>query len=237
MAVELTSRQEIFLNKLRELYQRLRHPVHYSLIAKELGVNRFSAYDMLKVLEKKGLAARQYIRQRNRTGPGRSMVVFYPINVTGRSQSVADRTPSEEWQRLRASILERLRRARYVGYGKTLNEILGSLSDRSPLDYCAQMIGVLLLNLRASAGKMTETRLFSTLRVLSGPAAETSLGALAGLSLGNSISKAGNDTRFWKTLLGHVRKYQEYLSDLSEEKKRELIKFLQEAVIAFHSEP
>ena len=234
--MDLTYRQEAFLNKLRELCQRLRQPVHYSLVAKELGVNRFSAYDMLKVLEQKGLAARQYVRRRNQTGPGRSMVVFYPTNVMGIGQTASDRSLTEEWQRLRASILGRLRRVRRAEYGKVLNETLSSLSERSPLSYCALMIGVLLLNLKAGAGKAAEKRQFVALRALVETAGETTLGALAGLSLGNSIQTAENDASLWEALLAHVKKYQEYLSGLSEDGKQELVQFLQEAVIAFHSE-
>jgi energy-coupling factor transport system substrate-specific component len=74
----LTPRQRAFLDKLFELCREHQGPVHYSAVAEHLGVNRFSAYDMLKVLEKKGLAASSYALAAGHSGPGRSMVVFEP---------------------------------------------------------------------------------------------------------------------------------------------------------------
>ena len=78
---KLTPRQRAFLDNLLELYREGRAPVHYSELAKRLGVNRFSAYDMLKVLEKKGLASASYTLRSAaaaQPGPGRSIVVFSP---------------------------------------------------------------------------------------------------------------------------------------------------------------
>ena len=77
---KLTARQKAFLEKLLELYHEHKGPVHYSAVAERLGVNRFSAYDMLKVLEKKGFASSSYALRSaapaaatGHTGPGRSM--------------------------------------------------------------------------------------------------------------------------------------------------------------------
>ena len=59
--LKLTTRQQTFLDKLFELYREFKGPVHYSIVAEKLGVNKFSAYDMLKVLEDKGVAASSYV--------------------------------------------------------------------------------------------------------------------------------------------------------------------------------
>jgi Mn-dependent DtxR family transcriptional regulator len=59
--LKLTPRQQAFLDKLFELYREFKQPVHYSIVADKLGVNKFSAYDMLKVLEEKGVAASDYV--------------------------------------------------------------------------------------------------------------------------------------------------------------------------------
>ena len=69
--LKLTPRQQTFLDKLFELY-REKGPVHYSTVADKLGVNKFSAYDMLKVLEEKGVAASDYVLSDDQAGPGRS---------------------------------------------------------------------------------------------------------------------------------------------------------------------
>jgi len=64
------------LDKLLDLYRERKSPIHYSQLAEALQVNRFSAYDMLKALERKGLAMPQYVLRRE--GPGRSAVLFAP---------------------------------------------------------------------------------------------------------------------------------------------------------------
>ncbi len=66
--LKLTPRQQAFLDKLFELYRELKGPVHYSIVADKLGVNKFSAYDMLKVLEEKGVAASDYVLGGDQTG-------------------------------------------------------------------------------------------------------------------------------------------------------------------------
>ena len=77
----LTARQRTFLRELQRLYREHRKPVHYTAIAERVGVNRFSAYDMLKVLEKKGVASSTYALAAGHSGPGRSMVVFAPTEL------------------------------------------------------------------------------------------------------------------------------------------------------------
>ncbi len=50
----LTERRKQFLQKLLDLYRRTNLPVHYESVAQALGVSKWTAYDMLKALEKLG---------------------------------------------------------------------------------------------------------------------------------------------------------------------------------------
>jgi len=224
------------LEKLEDLYQRSERPVHYSQVAKELGVSRFSAYDMLQLLEKKGLAGRQYIRGEKRVGPGRSMVVFYPTDHAS-SQTLV---PSEsinlgkEWQQLRQTILVRLRSVEQVNYHQVLSDTLPSLPGKSPLEYCAEMIEALLLNLQEGMERAAQAKLLQTLKALV-KSREMGLGALAGLSLGKAL-RGQDDASLTENLLSRMQAFQEYLSGLSEESRSALVDFLQDAVLALDSE-
>lgn len=51
--MKITRRQEDFIRKLLDLYRESEGPIHYSELAERLGVNRFTAYDMLRLLEEK----------------------------------------------------------------------------------------------------------------------------------------------------------------------------------------
>jgi predicted ArsR family transcriptional regulator len=76
--MDLTRRQEEFVRSLLDLYGELQEPFHYSELAERLGVSRFTAYDMLRVLEEKGIVASQYQLDEERGGPGRSTVMYEP---------------------------------------------------------------------------------------------------------------------------------------------------------------
>jgi hypothetical protein len=228
--IKLTPRQRAFLDKLRDLYRERRGPVHYSTVAEQLGVSKFSAYDMLRVLEKKGVAGSEYLLSAKRSGPGRSRVVFYPTA----SKAGEDRpgASDERWLRFKQRLLNELREAREVGYREKLTDFLSRLPDlRTPTEYCAETIAVLLLNLDLIKERVSER---NPLRSLSGlfTAGETGLGTLAGLSLGSMLMAMG-ESSLADRLLASVRRYQDHLSQLSEENKRRLTDFLQEALVVF----
>lgn len=237
---KLTPRQFAFLDKLLELYRETHRPVHYSAVAARLGVNRFSAYDMLKVLEQKGFVASSYALEAGHSGPGRSMVVFTPAAQAAAvfPAGVAERPEEqdEEWQRVRERVLNKLREAREANYREALNDLLARLPEaKAPLVFCTEMIGVLLLALaymrrvKARAGQVNPFRTLTTLWTGS----STTLETLAGLSVGATLSvddDRGNSLA--RKLLGPVRRYQLTLARLSEEARSALVQFLQEALEA-----
>ena len=90
IVMKLTARQEAFLQNLIMLYQSDATPVHYTVLAEQLDVNRYTAYDMLKVLEKKGYVASQYRAKEGHSGPGRSEIVFAPTEKANHLFQQAD---------------------------------------------------------------------------------------------------------------------------------------------------
>jgi len=228
--IKLTPRQRAFLDKLRDLYRERRRPVHYSMVAERLGVSKFSAYDMLRLLEQKGVAASEYLLSAERSGPGRSQIVFYPTVSTAQEDQTAER--DEEWLRFKQRLLNELREARDVGYREKLTDFLSHLPNlRRPLEYCAETTAALLLNLDLLKDKVSER---TPLRSLHGllTAGEAGLTTLAGLSLGSMLMAVG-DSSLTDRLLTSVRRYQDHLSRLSEGNKQRLTDFLQEALAVF----
>lgn len=228
--IKLTPRQQAFLDKLRDLYRERRGPVHYSKVAERLGVSKFSAYDMLRVLEQKGVAASEYLLSAGRRGPGRSRVVFYPTaSNTWEDQATEG---DEDWLRFKQRLLNELREVRDVDYREKLVDFLSHLPDlRAPLEYCAKTIAVLLLNLDLLREKVSEHNPLRSLNSLL-TAGEAGLGTLAGLSLGSMLMAAG-ESSLTNRLLASIRRYQDHLSQLSEGNKHRLTDFLQEALTIF----
>ncbi len=232
---KLTARQRAFLDKLLELYREHKGPVHYSDVADRLGVNRFSAYDMLKVLEKKGLASSSYALAAGHSGPGRTMVVFEPTaQATGTLVRNGEGSIlGADWQNVRERVLKKLHAARDANYREALNDLLARLPEaKAPLVFCAEMIGVLLLNMQRAKARAGDLNPFRALAALRG-SDDAGLETLAGLSVGATLA-AEDDAGLSLTqrLLENARRYQASLSRLSAEARSALVQFLEEALEA-----
>lgn len=233
--MRLTPRQQAFLDNLFELYREFNGPVHYSVVAERLGVNKFSAYDMLKLLEEKGVAASSYVLGESNTGPGRSMVVFYPTHKAAKflTQLRDEVLGSEEWHQAKELVLQRIRETQESNYAEAVRDILARLPDvKTPLMYCTEMIGVLLLNVADASKKTDELFPFQTLKSLT-TRDEVGLGTLAGFSLASIMSNNTRDPSLISKLDSHTKRFQVHLSELSEESVNRLTTFLQDALKAF----
>jgi len=231
----LTPRQSAFLDKLLELYREHKGPVHYSDVAVRLGVNRFSAYDMLKVLEKKGFATSSYALAAGHSGPGRSMIVFAPMHEAatfGTPRRDNDRL-DEEWRNARAWVLKKLRETRGSSYREALNDLMARLPEaKAPLTFCTEMVGALLLNMERARTRGGE---FNPFRALAAFRANDhgGLEMLAGLSVGATLSADDeSSSSITQRLLDQAHHYQTSLSRLSDPARSALAQFLEEALDA-----
>ncbi len=226
--MKLTPRQQTFLDNLFELYGELKGPVHYSVVADKLGVNKFSAYDMLKVLEEKGVAASDYVLSDDQAGPGRSQVVFYPTNKAAKflTQLREEMRYNADWQRVKERILERLQESHQNNPTDALRESLSNLPDtKIPLNYCAEMISVLLLNI----DRLRSYNLMPAMDILA-PKGQVGLATLAGLSLGSSLTSGTDDKTLTEKLITHTQRFQTQLTEMSDESITKLSAFLNDAM-------
>ena len=225
----MTDRQEAFLEQFWELYREVKTPVHYSVVAQKLRMSNISAYDMLRLLKRKGMVASQYLLPKKQRGPGRSTVVFYP---TQRARSLLTRAGTEEgerreWEDQREKILQSLRK-RKNEYDEMLDELLSRIPDRkSPMLHSTEMITAIALQIsqlggEASAGLLNEVRKLMA-------AGESGLSALAGLPLGLMIAD-GTDEDLSAKLISYVERYQQDLSRLGTESKKALTEFFLEVL-------
>ncbi len=233
----LTARQRQFLSKLLDLFLEAQEPIHYSVVAQRLGVNPFTAYDMMKLLERKGLVRAVYRLPPNHNSPGRSTIAFVPTpKAHAAMRLLGGRTASHaEWEATKQSILQNLRTRADQEF---LNELLENLPERSsPLIFCTEVITALILQLQQARSRATETRIarlhVPDLRALL-PNDRIGLSMLAGLSVGSLLSQR-LERPSTDRLLGHVRSYQRYLSVLSEENIGNLSDFLQEVLLSIET--
>jgi len=72
---KITRRQLQFLESVVKLYEEKQFPISYKEVATSLGVSRWTAYDILQELYRKGYLEAKY---RPVGGPGRSEILFAP---------------------------------------------------------------------------------------------------------------------------------------------------------------
>ena len=227
--MKLTGRQRDFLNQFLDLYREGERPLHYSTVAEHLGVSPMTAYDMLRLLEERGLVTSEYVLPEGR-GRGRSNVVFSPTPRAAQimAELAGEAWDREEWAAVKAHILQALREGKGTDYQDLLEEILLRLPEqKSPMLYATEMITAVLLSLHqlkeAKAGDLSER-----LEALGLPG-EVGLQALAGLTIGLTFAERAN-RRITSLLLSYSRKYQDHLARLSGENKRRLSEFTQEVM-------
>jgi DNA-binding MarR family transcriptional regulator len=226
--MKLTPRQQAFLDKLRDLYAEAQRPIHYSVVAQKLGVNRFSAYDMLKRLEEKGLVGSEYVLEEGNVGPGRSSILFFPLERAREAVArLTGDTEAREWEEAKTRILAALREG-HIADKDLLNELLAAIPQTSsPLAYCARVMTALLLNARERIRADQLTASLNRLLIPNEASAESGLDVLAGFALGLSTTRERAD-REWERLVEYVRRYQRYVQALDTKSQGVLADFLRE---------
>ena len=228
--MKLTGRQREFLRRFLDLYQGTNQPIHYTQLAEDVGVSKPTAYDMLRLLEERGLVASEYMLPKE-GGPGRSSIVFHPTEkaVKVMAQLAGGDWGKEEWEQAKGRILQALREIKDADYQNFLDEILLRIPERkSPMLYVAEMITAAMLSLNQLKEEAEASGLFKQLRALGFPG-ELGLNALAGLTLGLTLVEKAN-RRVTTLLLSYTQKYQDNLARLSTENKKRLSDFAQEVM-------
>ena len=227
--MKLTGRQKAFLSQFLDLYREARDALHYTDVAQRLGVSKIAAYDMLRLLEKRGLLESRYVLRGKGRGAGRSSIVFRPTSLAhARFAELAGEAGNlEDWGKVRARILKALETRQ--DSRELLEEVLARLpSRRSPLAYAAEMVTAVILSLRQLQEGRSVSAPLEELRSLGLPD-NAGLSAIGGLALGLSFVEQLNQ-RLVSRLVKHVGRYQEIIASLSAENKRLLADFVRDVM-------
>jgi len=227
--MRLTGRQQEFLRQFLDLYREADEALHYAAVAERLGVGKITAYEMLRLLEDKGLVTSQYILSPSRSA-GRSSIVFRPTPKAHElmTELAGQDWEQAEWEEVRERILEALRMGRGSDCEELLDDVLSRLDrQRSPLFAAAEVLTAIILTLDQLRREAETSGLAEWLRALGFPG-ELGLSALAGLTVGLSFAGRAN-RQLTSQLAAQVRRFQENLACLSAEGKRRLSDFALEA--------
>lgn len=145
----LTERQGEFLGKLVEIYRQGGEPVHYTRVADALGVSKWTAYDVMNVLEHKRMVVREYAVGDGLGLAGRSRVLFRPTEAGLASlaeESSAANDDDREWEETKERILTAIERHPASEYMLAAREVLGILDTRGSVrgQWASAMTALLL---------------------------------------------------------------------------------------------
>lgn len=229
--MRITRRRMDFLKKIQQLYEATNLPVHYAQVGKLLGVSKWSAYEMLKTLEKEGFLTSQYEVNHGERFPGRAMVLFAPTSL---ADEVLSEVASEEkalgmeWRQVKDRLLSMCETLKgEINSRKLVEELLGELPDlERPLIFSAYMIALLIAQLQS----LGEKGIGLLKNVVMGAAkTETGLAMFAGAAMG-SMLKTAAQFPLVSQLVGQMARFQDKLAELNQTEQAVLMDFLAEAL-------
>ena len=229
--MKLSSRQRDFLSRLLDLWREARAPVRYADVARALDVSPVTAYEMLRLLEDKGLTRSEMIRPQGHRG--RSVAVFSPTEKATAflAELTGNSLEEQEWQEAKASILQTLEEEKGTDYQNLLSELLLRIPERkSPLLFAADMVTAIILVFYELRDRAVAKSIFSHLRLF-GPPGWAVLYSLAGFSLALSLVEKAN-RRATSLLLSYSQQFREHLDNLTGAEKARLSDFVYEVLQA-----
>ena len=227
--MKLSSRQRDFLSNLLDLYHEAEAPVHYVSVARALDVSPVTAYEMLRLLEDKGLVRSKTVRPQGHRG--RSVVVFSPTEkATALLSELMGNTLSErKWEQAKANVLRVLEQGKGTNYQNLLDELLLRIPERkSPSLFAADMVTTIILVLYELRDTAAAKKILPYLRWF-GPPGWAVLYSLAGFSLALSLVERAN-RRATSLLISYSQQFREHLDNLTGEEKVRLSDFVYEVL-------
>lgn len=222
----LTKRRLQLLGQLVELYQRTRLPIHYETLARSLGVSKWTAYDMLKEIEKLGFVTRSY--EVNSKETGRSQVVFSPTDKASDLFKLnrSDSFHPADWEQTVAHIRDLLQNVKNGNVNDLIRKVMNEIpSKESSIEFCGYILGLLLVYVKKLGGK-TETLI--RLVVSKTPGIENGTLMFVGVVLGTIIQTINEELGTEFTEL--VAEFLRIMNQLSNQDQRLLSNMMQEAL-------
>jgi len=217
--MKLTRRQEEFVNKLIDLTTELQRPIHYSTLAEGLGVSPCTAYDMLCVLEEKGIVASEYQLAEGKSGPGRAERLFCPvISLDDKWDEIQEKFNGTDLSEagLKEFIIDRIQQGEIPQLDVAL-DLLARIPPEGPgpLDYCLGVITVIALHLHEQQSPNTLITYLPQILPEGELDYQTHLTLFGGFAYGLMAQNGIDDQNWSQKLLEHILYYQELVQQMT----------------------
>ncbi len=226
--MNLTQRRKEFLYKIVNLFRQTGLPVHYATVAQALGVSKWTAYDILKELEKGDFLRREYTLSRNEKAPGRSMVVFRPTEKALKllPPQEAKSKIQEDWSTARSKLLSLVDNMKNLNPKKIKEELLEEMSRiELPVVFSAYTIALLITHLH----EINSRGMAALKHILElAPRPELVLSLFAGSAIGTMLKSMKDAVN--SKILSCIRRFEDHISECDNQERRLLASFLTEAL-------
>lgn len=230
--MKLTRRQEEFIKKMIELGQELDGPFHYTVVAEKIGVSPFTAYDMLRLLEEKGMVTSEYQLATDKTGPGRATRLFYPTEKAKEHHRSFAASSAEalslEGDDLKQFLLQKLTSGEltHPDIGQEMLARIPPTNGNEQVSYCMEVMAVLVLRLKQSDGLDLLSTHLSKMLSDDGTMTQTNLCLLGGFAFGILAEHDSADHDWTDMLFEHVQQYVTIIMQLSAEECRIISEYI-----------
>lgn len=220
----ITKRRKQFLEEVIKIYQDTLLPVHYETIAEAVGVSKWTAYDVMKVLEKEGYLKRIYKKNQNDTG--RSIVLFIPTEEVIKLTS--DNTKQISKPKKEKEIKDELINIKKISHNQFFSESVSDLFKKMDdfeikVEFCYYFLGILVIYLNQLGKEHSDLAKF-VMTVSS--KTHVQLSVFVGLVVG-MITFKENDT-IALNISENSYQFFEFLEELTSDELNKLVDFLNE---------
>lgn len=237
--MKLTRRQEEFIANLIDLSDILDGPIHYSTLAHRLGVSPFTAYDMLCLLEEKGMVTSEYQLAADKSGPGRAERLFYPRQASEeRKGMLADEfggciPGKEEHKKI---VVSKLRSGEFLDK-EVAAEVLARVPDleQGEISYCVEIMTIIALRLQDGFGRKMLLDHLPGILSASNPTREN-LSLLGGFAYGILTQECVEDVEWIQKLFIHIQQYLSIVLQLNPQECSQLAVALSGVFVRFADE-
>lgn len=231
--MKLTKRQKAFIEKMLDIYLEIQGPIHYSTVAKQLNLSKYTAYDMLRLLEEKGYVESVY--ETRSEGPGRASVLFQPTQKAKETFKELAGEEIKSWEEAKERIVTKIAAGEFED-AKLAEDIL--LQIEAGLDdvlYCTNLISDLVTRLRARGRHRMMDYYASVILALIEKKNAGGLHLLPGFMLGLA-SNEDDAVELTDKFLKNIRKYEILLDHMDKAGSNRLVKMLSKIIAPLKSE-
>jgi hypothetical protein len=229
--MKLTRRQKEFIMNLIDLSDEFKGPIHYSVLAERLGVSPFTAYDMLCLLEEKGLVTSEYQLAADRDGPGRSERLFYPKLSSERHKEMlahefGGRIPGKDEHK--KYVMSRIQSGKFIDE-ELAAEVLARVPDieGGDISYCVEIMTVVALRLKKGSGRKLLLDHLPKMLPAGDPRREN-LALLGGFAYGILAQECVEDDEWVQKLWVYIQQYLRIVLQLDPQECDQLARALSE---------